>query len=184
MASSPALCSARMVLDHRCLGESSGFACTKSNTEEQVEPVLRISDKPGDHFKFDVDIGRVVWKFRFEFCSVGRTSAAWWQCVEDLDPKLHPLHSVEEVRKEWSLSATDGQVSVSFTPSSLATHAKRDPDSEDGRADKEGKTLRCAECNGVSVRPYARLAYCLNEQCGMFVEAARIMSKSISPRSL
>jgi hypothetical protein len=43
--------------------------------------------------------------------------------------------------------------------------------------------LRCAECDGVSVRPYARLAYCLNEQCGMFVEAVRISSKLISSRS-
>ena len=162
-------------MDHRCLGKYFFSREAYTIAYDQVEPVLNISDKPESHYSFGVDIGRVVWKFRFEFCSVGRSAAAWWQCTDDPDPRPLPLHPVDVARKEWSLSATNGQVSVSYTSSPLATHEKRDPESEDGRADKEGKTWRCQECDGVSVRPYARLAYCINEACPKWTEAAQFM---------
>jgi hypothetical protein len=139
--------------------------------------------RPDSTTSTEFDTRRVVWKFRFEFTGATQPrTTAWWQPYDEAEPKLIPTPTSEQKNASWDLWSTHGQASTSYTPAPLATHADRGEDTESGRADIEGKTWRCSECNGVSARPYARLAYCINEACDKWDDVGRHISKYLPTR--
>lgn len=128
----------------------------------------------------EVDTNRVVWKFRFEFTGASQPrTVAWWQPYDEEDPKNLPTPLATQKDARWDLWSAHGQASVSYTPPPLSQHENRGPDTEAGRADLEGKTWRCSTCNGISTRPYARLAYCINEACERWTDVAEHISAYI-----
>jgi hypothetical protein len=138
-----------------------------NKADHQVEPVVEIRTSPNTAPAIEVDLGRVVWKFRFEFCSPDG-APPWWQSKTEDYPIFVPTLEPPDGPLEWNL--TTGEPSVTFSPAPEQADSKVD-------TDDTGKTWTCPTCSGTSGRPYAKLEYCLNEACTGWNRVAQLISE-------
>ena len=136
------------------------------SADDQVEPVATSRDRPNMPPVIEVDEERVVWKFRFEFCPDHEsTNTRWWQSRNEPSPPPLPVSVTSTVEKpQWRLSP-GSRAFVSYIPADQSTNI-----------DNQRDIYKCAKCSGVSARPYANIAWCLNEECEGWSDALNQMS--------
>lgn len=110
----------------------------------------------------DVDLDRVVWKFRFEY-QFDRSEAPWWRDMNDVGPRPAPVLNADNDPRGWPL--TSSGPTVTYTSSDDIKRIDNDSETAGREAGGDAKVYECQACKGRSSRPYSGRALCLNEAC-------------------
>jgi hypothetical protein len=137
---------------------------------------VTIRDAPNMPRSVDVDTDRVVWKFRFEY-QFHKPDDPWWQSTSELSPRPAPTTNHKDPIQEWQF--TPYGPTVTFMSDEEYLEIDRGPGTDEGKADVKAQTFKCQTCKGRSVRPYALMVFCLNEECPKWDDIAYNISMSL-----
>lgn len=145
-------------------------------TNDQVEPVVTVIKTTQDpsSARTEIDKDRVVWRFRFEYCSAGQDSP-WWEPASKTEYEaLCPYVATNESARSWFLSADHGSPTMSVV---------RKQDEVNG--DTHGAMKDCRSCGYSSCAVFrndtdssSNTTLCLNESCDTWNHTAEYFSTS------
>ena len=134
----------------------------------QVEPVFTVISTTHNLVppRTGIDDTRVIWRFRFEYCSGGQ-DPPWWESASGGAVEAPcPYIATNESERTWPLTADNG---------SPSTTVKRASDSQS-----------CPSCGYFSTKVFRKMgdntspssSICLNERCKTWTRTAVFFSMS------
>ncbi|WRT66916.1 uncharacterized protein IL334_003881 [Kwoniella shivajii] len=118
---------------------------------------------------------RVIWKFRFEWCTGRNQDVPWWSSsLEPNRPVPNPFQPQQPIGDhEWTVSGPSHTGPTTVSPPSRE---------EEMRCDRRVKHI-CENCHYISTRVYVYGDICLNEGCPWFFGDTSSVLNRIGPLS-